>query len=427
MGKFYKAAFSVAAVASLSISLLAPVWAEPYSGPEVGCLAAAGKVKKYDRSSKSRQKPQKVQKSELEAQSAQALAEMRLAARWFASAYDIPARVPEEMFLAGYTYSDAVAALSLMDAGASLNEVLEKRRTNRWDEVARLVGIDPASLPKPVIRVMNTQSGTKTPEYLHFTPDVRSGLAGRLHLPAFSATVPDPVSIARFQLSKGDIANIRKALENVNDLDEDTLRLPAGRSLKVGDWVIAGVLSKYKPFPIDTILAVRTGEVVEWGDVAAMFSIDSRIFVDGPLAPIYAALTEGENYATLSSLRRSGYPDTLDKRYEFSSLEGAELQALGWLMSLYYKETDQERNLLNSLGLSFSDQALSLAVARMAFVDVSEVAGRVRRDAGWMYLINYYKLDMTGQEVVSAAAACRDEARFSSNEVPKSVRSKRFS
>ncbi|MGM9992786.1 MAG: hypothetical protein ACI376_08100 [Candidatus Bruticola sp.] len=427
MGKFYKAALSLSAAASLSFCLFAPVWAEPHSELEANCLAAAGKVKKYDYSSKSGHKENRAKKSQIENQSAQALAEMRLAARWFASAYDIPVRVPEEMFMAGYTYSDAVAALSLMDAGASLNEVLEKRRTNRWDEVARLVGIDPASLPKPVIKVMNTQSGTNTPEYLHFTPDVRSGLASRLHLPSFAATVPDPVSIARFQLSKSDIANIRLALENVNDLDEDTLRLPAGRSLKVGDWVIAGVLSKYKPFPIDTILSVRTGEVVEWGDVAAMFSIDSRIFTDGPLAPIYAALTEGENYATLSSLRRSSYPQTLDKKYEFGCLEGAELQAVGWLMSLYYKETDQERNVLNSLGLSFSDQALSLAVARMAFVDVSEIAGRVRRDAGWMYLINYYKLDMTGQEVVTAAAVCRDKVRFPADEAPKKVRSKRFS
>lgn len=428
MGTFYKTALSLAAVAGIGLSLCAPSLAEPCISAEGRLVAASYGVKKYDRASKAKKAPTSAKKNVAQDQSVQALNEMRLVSRWFASAYDIPARVPEEMFLAGYTYSDAIVALSLMDAGASLNEVLEKRRNNRWDEVAKLVGIEPSSLPKPVIKVMNTQNGNRPLEYVHFTPDVRSGLASRLHLPSFSPTVPDPVAVERFRLSKNDIANIRKALENVNDLDEATLRLPAGRSLKVGDWVIAGVLSKYKPFPIDTILSVRTGEVVEWGDVAAMFSVDPSIFVEGPLAPIYGALVEGENYATLSSLRRSSYPDTLNNIYALNNVEGAELQALGWLMSLYYKETEEERALLNSYGLSFADQALALAVARMAFVDVSEIANRIRHGANWQYLIDYYKLDMTGQDVVMAAAISRDQARFPETPSPdsKSVRSKRF-
>ena len=423
MGTFYKTALSLAVTAGIGFSICAPCLAEP-------CVSAEASygVKKYDRASKAKKAPNSAKKNIAQDQSVQALNEMRLVSRWFAAAYDIPARVPEEMFLAGYTYSDAIVALSLMDAGASLNEVLEQRRNHRWDEVAASVGIEPSSLPKPVIKVMNTQNGNRPLEYVHFTPDVRSGLASRLHLPSFSPTVPDPVAVERFRLSKSDIANIRKALENVNDLDEATLRLPAGRSLKVGDWVIAGVLSKYKPFPIDTILSVRTGEVVEWGDVAAMFSVDPSIFVEGPLAPIYGALVEGENYATLSSLRRSSYPDALNNIYALNNVEGAELQALGWLMSLYYKETDEERALLNSYGLSFADQALSLAVARMAFADVNEIANRIRHGANWQYLIDYYKLDMTGQDVVMAAAVSRDQARFP--ETPstdsKSVRSKRF-
>ncbi len=428
MGTFYKTALSLAAVAGISLSLCAPSLAKPCASAEGRLVAASYGVKKYDRASKAKTTQTSAKKNVAQDQSVQALNEMRLVSRWFAAAYDIPARVPEEMFLAGYTYSDAIVAFSLMDAGASLNEVLEKRRNNRWDEVAKLVGIEPSSLPKPVIKVMNTQNGNRPLEYVHFTPDVRSGLASRLHLPSFAPTVPDPVAVERFRLSKSDIANIRKALENVNDLDEATLRLPAGRSLKVGDWVIAGVLSKYKPFPIDTILSVRTGEVVEWGDVAAMFSVDPSIFVEGPLAPIYGALVEGENYATLSSLRRSSYPDTLNNIYALNNVEGAELQALGWLMSLYYKETDEERTILNSYGLSFADQALSLAVARMAFADVGEIANRIRHGANWQYLIDYYKLDMTGQDVVMAAAVSRDQARFpeTSSTDSKSVRSKRF-
>ena len=115
-------------------------------------------------------------------------------------------------------------------------------------------------------------------------------------------------------------------------------------------------------------------------------------------------------------------------RSALNNVEGAELQALGWLMSLYYKETEEERALLNSYGLSFADQALALAVARMAFVDVSEIANRIRHGANWQYLIDYYKLDMTGQDVVMAAAISRDQARFPETPSPdsKSVRSKRF-
>jgi hypothetical protein len=59
-------------------------------------------------------------------------------------------------------------------------------------------------------------------------------------------------------------------------------------------------------------------------------------------------------------------------------VEGAEKQALTWLMNLHFKVTDEERNSLNNLGLDFVDQALSLAVARMAFVNVNEVAKRAR-------------------------------------------------
>lgn len=354
-----------------------------------------------------------VEERELASQpsSKRAMSQMRLVALWFAKAYAIPARVPEEMFMAGYTYSDAVVAFSLMDAGASLNEILEQRRHKRWDDVAQSLGIDYMALPQAVRQVMNNPSSGRPYQYLHFMPDVRAGLSDRLRLPSFAPTIPDPVAIQRFKLSADDIANIRQALENPNNLDAELLRRPAGRSLRVGDWVIAGTLAKYKPFPIDTILSVRTGEVVEWGDVASMFSVDPEILVEGPLAPIYAAMIEGENYATISTLRRTSYPETLENTYELSQVQGSELQALGWLMSLYYRESEPERQFLQESGLPLIDQALSLAVARMAFTELAGVVLQVQGGATWKYLLDYYKLDLTGQEVTVAAALARDDQK----------------
>ena len=158
-------------------------------------------------------------------------------------------------------------------------------------------------------------------------------------------------------------------------------------------------------------MSIRTGEVVEWADVAAIFSVDTKIFSEGPLAAIYGVCTKGDNYATFSTLKRSYYPESLPKRLELSNIDGAELQAMGWLMSLYYKETESEREILNDFGLSFVDQALALAVARMAYVEVEEVARRVRSGTSWQYLMGYYKLDLTGQDVVWEAALKRDKSR----------------
>ena len=407
MGNFHKTALSFCLVAGIVLPMCADA-APSDSGKYQP--AGRGHVKSYNRS-ESENNEAKGKKSVKETE-AQAAAEARFASLWFASAYDIPARVTEEMFISGYTYSDAVLALSLVNQGASLNEVLELRRTNRWDDTAKKVGVDPESLPKAVRSLINTQKVNKNTEYLHFMPDVRIGLAGRMRLPAVSPAVPSAVDIERFQMSGDDIKNVRIALENPNDLTEEDLFKPAGKNLKVADWVIASVLAKYKPFPIDAFLSIRTGEVVDWGDIAAMFSVDPKIFSEGPLASIYVVIAKGINYAATPCLRRASYPDTLPERWNFDNLESSELQALGWLMSLYYNETDSEREILNDCGLNFIDQALTLAAARMAYADVGEVAAMAKRNIEWTYIFEHYNIDLTGQEVVWQAACERDKTRM---------------
>ncbi len=84
------------------------------------------------------------------APSARAVVDMRYACEWLAYSYEVPVRVPQEILLAGYSYSDAMIALSMMHKGASLNELLELRRNMRWEQVAAQVEIDPQTLPLAV-------------------------------------------------------------------------------------------------------------------------------------------------------------------------------------------------------------------------------------------------------------------------------------
>lgn len=410
MSKFYKAALGVSLAAGMLFS--ASAWSAPsQKNDDAYGPAPKGQVKSYDFEKENDGKDKGKQSG-----SAQAMADARLASLWFAEAYDIPARVTEEMFMAGYTYADTVAALSLMNLGASLNETLELRRTRRWDDVGKVLGIEPEALPKPVRDLLNVQRVNRCGEYVHFLPDVRPGLRSRTKMPSFSPAIPDPVCIGRFRMSEEEVRNVRQAMENSENLTVEMLNKPAGRSLKVADWIIAGTLAKYKPFTVMTFLEVRVGEVVEWSDVAAMFSVDPQIFIDGPLAPIYATMIKGENYATISTLRRESYPEVLPERWEFDRLDGAELQALGWLMSLYYNETDSEREFLNETGMNFIDQVLTLALARMANVDVEEVSKTAKRNLDWSDIYARYCVDLTGQDVLWQEILCRDKGRKAERE-----------
>lgn len=412
MSKFYKAALGASLAAGMLFS--ASAWSAPsQKNDDAYGPAPKGHVKSYNFEKDS---GDKAKDNEKRSGSAQAMADARLASLWFAEAYDIPARVTEEMFMAGYTYADTVAALSLMNQGASLNETLELRRTHRWDEVGRALGIEAETLPKPVRDLLNVQRVNRNGEYVHFLPDVRPGLRSRTKMPSFSPVIPDPVCIGRFRMSADDVRNVRQAMENTDNLTVEMLNKPAGLSLKVADWIIAGTLAKYKPFSVMTFLEVRVGEVVEWSDVAAMFSVDPQVFIDGPLAPIYACLIKGDNYATISTLRRESYPNVLPERWEFDRLDGAELQALGWLMSLYYKETDNEREFLNETGLSFIDQVLTLALARMADTDVEEVSKMAKRNLEWSKIFAGYSVDLTGQDVLWQEILCRDVGRKAERE-----------
>ena len=338
-----------------------------------------------------------------------AAADLRLASQWIAYTYQIPARVPQEMLLAGHGYGDTLVAMALIGQGASLNEVLEERHQNRWSQVAVRVDIDPAELPAPIRDVMTFGRNGATPRILHFLPDVRPGLANRLRLPAFSPTIPDPVAVDRFRLRPRDVENIRKVLDDPNNLPEEWLRLPAGRSLVTADWLIAATISKFKPFPLETLLATRTGEVIEWGDVASMFSIDPTVLTDGPLAAVYPILTGVPKDTVLAAHRRSWYPEVMDLEYDLERLVPSEKLALRPLMSYTYGETPAERVLLDKAPMDLAEQAIALALARMSRLDLATLLEHRRAGDSWSGLVQRYAIDMTGQDDLRAAIRVREQ------------------
>ena len=376
-----------------SCLLAAPVGAQPCFDPLLPQLSAPKLLAAHHEKEPTTYKPNEVRGN---------VADLRLASKWIADAYQIPARVPEEMLLAGHSYADVLVALALMDYGASLNEVLEQRLTQRWPAVATSVGIGPSELPRVIQNVMVHKYTNATPKLLRFYPDVRSGLSKRLCLPSCSPSIPDQVAVDQFHLSEDDIAHIRAVLAHPNDTTAEALRQDAGKSLKAADWLIAATLAKYNPNPLENFLMVRTGEVVEWGDVASTFSIDPRIFVSGPLAPIYAVLTHADSNVIVPSLARAEYPKQISDIYSLDNLEDEQRLALRWLMSLYYKENTAERDLLQSAGYNLRDEAMCLAIARLARIDVEAVIKAHVDGSSWKSLIESYNLDMTGQEVFLA-------------------------
>ena len=330
------------------------------------------------------------------------VADIRLAAQWMAAAYQIPARVPEEMLLAGHSYGDVLIALSLMDYGASLNNVLEQRSSKRWPAVAEAVGVGFSELPRVIQVAMVKKYGEEQPPLLRFYPDVRSGLSERLKLPYAAPTIPDSVAVVQFRLSDDEVQDVRRVLAHPNEATPDMLLKPAGRSLVVADWLIAATLAKYNPNPLETMLMMRTGEVVEWGDIASTFSVDPRIFVTGSLAPVYAVLTGTYRDAVVPSLQRPYYPEQASDIYSLSKISGEQREALRWLMSLYYKENTAERDLLTAQGYTLRDEALCLAISRLALLDIQEVIQRHNEGRSWAQLVKDYNLDLTGEDIFKA-------------------------
>ncbi|HXE73822.1 MAG TPA: hypothetical protein VNO81_14260 [Candidatus Nitrosotenuis sp.] len=354
-----------------------------------------------------------------------AAADLRLASEWIAFAYRIPPRVPQEMLLAGHPYGDTLMALALMADGASLNRVLQLRARHRWDQVAVATEIDPLGLPQVVRGLIRFGRNDPAPPVLRFLPDVRAGLATRLKLPDFSPTLPSEAQRDRFRLNDGEVENIRKVLADPTGVPDDWLLLPAGRDLKTGDWVIAGTIAHLRPQPMDSLLEARRGQTMGWSDLVLAMAVSPDILTQGQLASIYPVLTGVPPDTILAGRRRQKFPDRVGLTWDLGRLSQVELGALRPLMSFTYGETAAEKALLEEQGFDLGEEAIALALARMAERPLATLLDDHRQGLPWSEVVRKYALDMTGQEALWASIRAR-ESRPQGSKTPACAASADF-
>jgi hypothetical protein len=340
-----------------------------------------------------------------------AAADTRFAASWIAGSYDVPDRVAQELLFNGYSYAETLVAMAFMGEGLSLNEVLEQRRLRggaRWADIAKVLDFDTGRLAQPISQLLwfGRNASPKAP-VLHFLPDPHPGITRELVIPAFAPTVPDPEAQRRFRLNKKEIANIRKVLDNPLGVPEKDLLLPAGRGLETGDWVMAGAISYFKPFPMESLLAARVGEDLPWNEVTMAFGLRPDVLTQGPLSGIYPIVSGMTPNTVLIARKRENYPDVLPLNYDLERLTPGEKRALEPLLHNYYNTSKEEKLILSERGFGLGEQGLVLALARMAELDLSIILLDYSQLGSWQAIVTKYAIDLTGHPEIEAAMAVR--------------------
>jgi len=338
------------------------------------------------------------------APSARAVVDMRYACEWLAYSYEVPVRVPQEILLAGYSYSDAMIALSMMHKGASLNELLELRRNMRWEQVAAQVEIDPQTLPLAVRGLLPLGVTPYQPALLHFLPDVYSGLRRDLTINAFPPTLPTPTQVERFRLNDDEVRNIRQALDDPFGVPEELLKETAGKgALVVGDWVIAGVITHHRPLPIESVLGARGGQQLSWSEICLAYGLRPDLLTRGPLTGVYPILTGTTPGTVLCARKRLEFPSELPLRYELSRLTVDEKIALRPLMLRSFRATTSEDQLLKRSGFHICEEAIALQLSRMSQLDLQQILDYRSSGLSWAQIPSKLQLDMTGEDGLKLA------------------------
>lgn len=339
-----------------------------------------------------------------------ASADTRFAATWIAEAYQVPNRVAEELLFNGYSYAETLIAMAFMGEGLSLNEVLEQRRLRggaRWQEIGKVLDLDTTGLPAPISELLWFGRNQEKPPVLHFLPDPHPGIARDLVIPAFEPTVPDQVAQRRFRLNKKEVANIRTVLDNPLGVPEADLLLPAGRGLYTADWVMAGTVAYFKPYPMETLLAARVGEEIPWSEVAMAFGLRPDVLTQGPLSGIYPVLAGHAPNTVLIARKREKYPETLPLEYDLERMTPGEKRALEPLMHLYYNTTQEEKLLLTDRGLEIAEQGIALSLARMSNLSLGIILVDYSELGNWNSIVTKYAIDLSGRPELEGAINIR--------------------
>lgn len=362
--------------------------------------------------------------------------DLLLASEWMATSYEITPRVPQEMLYIGHTYSDVLIALALMSKGASLNELLELRPLHRWEKIAQKVEIDPQTLAAPIRELLPlTRKPERTLEnhseyaanpyaeksedqeivpstpVLHFLPDVYVGQRRDLSLNAFTPVLPTSSQVKRFRLDDDEIRNIRTALDDPLGVPESLLLETAGRGgLKVGDWVLAGVVTHHRPLSIDNLLAARAGEQLSWSETCLAFGLRPDVLTRGPLAGIYPVMAGAAPNTVLVARRRTEFP-SVPSRYDLNRLSRLEQAALLPLMVRSYRLGPGELTSLSNSRLDLAQQGIVAGLSRLAKVDVNTILDLKRGGRTFQQVVSHLSLDMTGELALGHSILARETAK----------------
>ncbi len=341
--------------------------------------------------------------SNLQAREKVAAVDTGFAATWIAGAYRLPDRVVEELLYSGYSYAETLVALAYMNEGLSLNDVLEQRALlggARWAEVANTLGLEVEDLPKEVRDLLWFGRNDGQPPVLHFLPDPAPGIGPTLVLPPFSPTVPSMVTADRFHLKRRDVETIRRVLKDPLGVPDGELLKPAGAGLTAGDWVLAGAISYFKPFPMDSLLAARLGEDLNWSEISLAYGIRPDVLTEGPLSGIYPVLTGYAPNTVLIARRRADHPERLALRYDLERITPGEKRALLPLLYAFYRVHDSEKALLDETSLELAEKGIALALARMASLDLGLILEDHRDLGEWPAIVTKYAIDLSGHRAL---------------------------
>lgn len=340
-----------------------------------------------------------------------AAVDTRFAASWIAGSYDLPERVVQELLYNDYSYAETLIALAFMGEGVSLNEVLEQRKLlggSRWTEIADTLGVNVSKLPPPISQLLWFGRNLSSPPVIHFMPDPHPGIKRELVIPAFEPSVPSDALVERFRLNKKEVSNIRRVLDDPLGVPEKDLLLPAGRGLTTADWVMAGTVAYFKPFPMESMLAARIGEDIPWSEVSMAFGFRPDVLTQGPLSGVYPILTGYTPNTVLIARKRETHPQTLPLHYDLERLTPGEKRALVPLLHHHFRTSDAEKAMLAESKLELAEQGLALVLARMSTLDLSIILQDYATLHSWNKIITKYAIDLTGRADVKAVMDARD-------------------
>lgn len=343
-----------------------------------------------------------------------AAVDTRFAASWIAGSYKVPARVPQELLYNNYSFAETLIAMAFMAEGVSMNEILEQRRLQggaRWKDIADTLGVDTAALPPEISQLLWFGRNAETPPVIHFLPDPHPGITKELVIPAFEPTVPSDVLVSRFRLNDKEIKNIRRVLDDPLGVPEKDLLLPAGRGLVTADWVLAGTVAYFKPFPMESMLAARLGEDIPWSEVSLAFGFRPDVLTQGPMSGIYPVLSGYAPNTALIARKRETHPEMLPLSYDLERLTPGEKRALRPLLYHYYQATDAEKAMLAEKNLEIAEEGLALVMTRMSTLDLSIILADYERLHSWNAIIKKYAIDLTGHAEIKAVMDERDKLK----------------